>query len=118
MKSAKSVEEYIARAPEAAQSKLRQVRAAILQVAPAAVESISYGMPAYDKGQIAWFGLVKSHVGLYLRPPIVDEHKKELAGYGTTKSAVQLPLNKTMPVALIKKLVRARMARNKAASEG
>lgn len=55
-----------------------------------------------------------SHVGLYLRPPIIDEHKKELAGYGTTQSAVQLPLNEKMPVALINKLVRARMAGNKA----
>ncbi len=106
------MDEYIDNAPREARSKLRQVRKAIREAAPEASESISYMMPAYDKGRACWFGLSKNHVGLYLRPPIVAQHKKDLAGYTTTKSAVHLPLDKKMPLALIKKLVRARMKLN------
>lgn len=105
---------YIAKAPKATRSKLEEVRTAIQAVAPAAVESISYGMVGYDKGRIAWFGLMKSHIGLYLRPPIIVEHRSELTGYKTTKSAVHLRLDKPIPAALIKKLVRARIKKNKA----
>lgn len=114
-KASKEVDAYISAAPKEAQRKLREVRAAIKSVAPTANESISYGMPYYNyKGRLAWFGLHKSHIGLYLRPPIVEEHKKELAGYQTTKSAIHLPLDRKIPISLIKKLVKARMKKNKA----
>jgi len=72
-------------------------------------------MPYYDyKGRLAWFGLHSLHIGLYLRPPLIEEHKKELTGYVTTKSAVHLPLDKKIPVSLVKKLVKARMKMNDA----
>jgi uncharacterized protein YdhG (YjbR/CyaY superfamily) len=111
-KSLKDVDAYIARAPKEVRSKLGTVRTTIRKVAPNAVESISYGMPSYDKGRIAWFGLMKNHVGLYLRPPIIEECKNELVGYATTKSAVRFPLDQKIPVLLIKKLVKARMKKN------
>jgi uncharacterized protein YndB with AHSA1/START domain/uncharacterized protein YdhG (YjbR/CyaY superfamily) len=114
-KPSKSVDAYIAAAPKEVQPKLREVRAAIIEAAPDAAESISYGMPYYSyKGRLAWFGLHSSHIGLYLRPPVVEEHKSELIGYGTTKSAVHLPLDKKVPVPLIKRLVRASMKKNEA----
>ena len=106
---ARDVDAYIAAAPKEAQAKLREIRAAIKAVAPQASESISYRMPCYDKGRVAWFGLMKAHIGLYLRPPIIQEYKSELAGYATTKSAVRFPLDQKLPIALIKKLVKARM---------
>ena len=111
-KTSKNVDAYIARAPKRARSKLREVREAIKETAPNAVESISYGMPGYDKGRIAWFGLMKTHIGLYLRPPIIKGHKKELAAYKTTKSAVHFPLDQKIPIPLIKKLVKARIKKN------
>ena len=107
-----TIEDYIAAAPTETQAKLRQVRAAIRSVAPNAVESISYRMPCFDKGKVAWFGLMTAHIGLYLRPPIIAEHKIELAAYKTTKSAVQFPLHTKIPVALIKRLVKARIKKN------
>lgn len=114
-KAPKDVDEYIARAPKEVQEKLREIRVAIREAVPTAVESISYGMPFYDyKGRLAWFGLAKAHIGLYLRPPVVDEHKNELANYETTKSTVRFPLDKKIPVPLIKKLVEARMKKNEA----
>jgi uncharacterized protein YdhG (YjbR/CyaY superfamily) len=113
----KSVDAYIAAARPEVQVKLKEIRAAIRDVAPDAVEKISYGMPGYDKGQVAWFGLMKAHIGLYLRPPIIAEHKHELTGYETTKSAVRFPLNKKLPIPLIKKLVRARIKKNELANK-
>lgn len=84
-------------------------------MAPTARESISYRMPYYSyKGRLAWFGLHKAHIGLYLRPPVIEEHKNELASYETTKSAVHLPLDRKIPVPLIKELVQARMKKNEA----
>jgi len=111
----KDVESYIRAAPKDIQAKLRAVRAAIMEAAPDASESISYRMPYYShKGRLAWFGLQKTHIGLYLRPPVIEEHRKDLAGYGTTKSAVHLPLDRKIPVSLVKKLVKARLRINEA----
>jgi uncharacterized protein YdhG (YjbR/CyaY superfamily) len=114
-KRPRDVDEYIALAPMEVQDKLREVRAAIREAAPAAVESISYGMAYYEyRGRLAWFGLAKNHIGLYLRPPVIQEHMKELVGYETTKSAIRLPLDKKIPVTLVKKLVKARVKKNEA----
>ena len=113
--SAKEIEAYIARAPRGVQGKLKELRSAIKQVAPGANESISYRMPYYSyKGRLAWFALMKNHIGLYLRPPVIAEHKRELTAYKTTKSAIHFALDKKLPIPLIKKLVRARMKKNEA----
>ena len=113
--SAKEIEAYIARAPRGVQGKLKELRSAIKQVAPGANESISYRMPYYSyKGRLAWFALMKNHIGLYLRPPVIAEHKRELIAYKTTKSAIHFALDKKLPIPLIKKLVRARMKKNEA----
>ena len=109
---AKNVDDYITSAPKELRGKLNQLRRILLRLAPKAAESISYGMPGYDKGKIAWFSLMKNHIGLYLRPPIIQEHRKELADYQTTKSAVHFELNKELPAALIKKLIQARIKKN------
>ena len=75
-------------------------------------------MPFYAcKGRLAWFGLQSQHIGLYVRPPVIDEHRAELSAYVTTKSAVHLPLDEGIPVGLVKKLIRAAMAHNEARSE-
>ncbi|MEO9321604.1 MAG: DUF1801 domain-containing protein [Nitrososphaera sp.] len=111
--AAKDVDSYIATAPKELQAKLEELRAAIRQVAPEATESISYRMPFYSYcGRLAWFSLMKNHIGLYLRPPIVELHKKELANYTTTKSAIHFPLDQKLPIPLIKKVVKARMKMN------
>ncbi|MDE1852667.1 MAG: DUF1801 domain-containing protein [Thaumarchaeota archaeon] len=115
MENAKDVDSFIASAPKDAQPKLREVRAAIRDAAPAAKESISYRIPFYYyKGRLAWFGLSKAHIGLYLRPPMIADHRAELKGYTTTKSAIHLPLDRKIPAALIKKLVKEQVKRNDA----
>ena len=94
---------------------LEELRETIKSAAPAAVERISYGMPYYDyKGRLAYFGLAKAHIGLYIPTPIVSEFKIELSAYKTTEATIRLPLDKKLPRALIKKMIKARMKMNEA----
>ena len=90
------------------------MRSAIRKAAPKALEKISYGMPYYGYvGRLAYFALAKAHVGLYIPPPILQNHRKELKSYSTSGSAtVRFPLGKKLPVTLIRKLVKARMVYN------
>jgi uncharacterized protein YdhG (YjbR/CyaY superfamily) len=79
------------------------------------VERISYGMPYYNyKGHLVYFRLAKAHIGLYVPPPVIEEHKNELKDYETAKATVRFPLDKKLPIMLIKKLVKARMKKNEA----
>ncbi len=109
----RSVDEYIASVPKEHQGKLRELRAAIKEVAPDAEEKISYGMPYYGyKGRLVYFQLWPKHIGIYLPPPVIQEYKKELKNYVTAKATVQFPLDKKLPIPLIKKLVKARVKIN------
>jgi uncharacterized protein YdhG (YjbR/CyaY superfamily) len=116
MKKAKDVDSYIAGAPKEVQGKLRKLRKAIKEAAPTAEERISYGMPYYHyKGRLVYFGIAKAHIGLYIPTPVIEEHRKELGEYSTSDAAtVRFPLDKKLPVALIKKLVKVRMKLNDA----
>jgi uncharacterized protein YdhG (YjbR/CyaY superfamily) len=94
------------------------MRKAIKEAAPDAVESISYGMPFYSyRGRLAWVGLAKAHIGLYLPPPVIELNKKMLVGYETTKSTVRLPLDRGIPFSLVRKLVQVRARMNEARIE-
>lgn len=111
----KDVDAYIAAAPREAQGKLKELRAVIRKAAPTAVERISYGMPYYHyKGRLAYFSLWKAHIGLYIPTPIIAEHKSELGAYETTSATVRFPLDKKLPIALTRKLIKARMKKNEA----
>ena len=115
MAKPKTVAGYIATAPREARSKLKELRAIIRKAAPAAEERISYGMPYYAyKGRLAYFSFWKTHIGLYVPTPVVEEHKRELAAYETSRATVRFPLDTTLPGALIRKLIRARLKKNEA----
>ena len=91
-KTPKDVDSYIAAASKEVQGKLVELRAAIREAAPTAVERISYGMPYYDyKGRLAYFRLAKAHIGLYVPPPVIEEHENELSEYETAKGTVRFP---------------------------
>ena len=112
--SDKNVEEYIEKCPKEAQEKLRKIRDAIREVAPDSTERTDYfQIPGYSyegydyDGMFAWFSFKKPNVRLHVRPPVIQEHKKELAGYAKTKSIVSFPVDKEIPIPLVKKLVRA-----------
>lgn len=108
-----TVDTYISIVPKEVRGKLEALRTLIKKIAPEAKERISYGMPFYEyKGRLVYFALMKHHIGLYIPPPIIEQHREELKGYGTTISAVHLPLEGELPVALITKLVKARIKHN------
>jgi uncharacterized protein YdhG (YjbR/CyaY superfamily) len=108
------VDEYIAKCPKEAQAKLRKIRAAIRGVAPDATERTDYfQIPGYSyegydyDGMFAWFSFKKPNVRLHVRPPVIEEHKRELVDCITTKGIVTFPENKEIPITLVKKLVKA-----------
>ena len=109
----KDVNAYIAMTPREARGKLRELRKAIRAAAPGAEERISYGMPYYAyKGRLAYFRFWKNHIGLYIPTPVIEEHRRDLQGYDASGATLRLPGGKRLPVALIKKLIRARVKKN------
>ena len=108
----KNVDEYIAGVPEPARGTLIKMRAAIRSAAPpAATETISYRIPAFKyKGVLVWFAAFSNHCSLFPTAAIVDAFKTELKGFSTSKGTIHFPADKPLPTALIKKLVKARVA--------
>lgn len=111
MKHAKTVNSYIAAFPQSTQELLLQLRQTIVNVAPAAVESISYGMPTYklDGRPLAYFAAYAHHIGFYPTSSPIAAFAKELAPYHTGKGSVQFPLDQPLPLELIQRIVAFRM---------
>ena len=118
--SPKSVDEYLARVPEPARSTLKRIRAAIRAAAPAeAAEIISYGIPAFKYKQvIVWFAAFSKHCSFFPTAAVIDEFEDELKGFSISKGTIQFPTNKPLPSALVKKMVKARLARIENKSRG
>ena len=106
----KTVDEYIASFPQKVQVVLQQVREAIHEAAPLAQEIISYGMPAFKQNRIlVWFAAFKNHIGFFPKVSAVNSFKARLSGYKTSKGTIQFPLDRPMPIPLIKEIVRFRL---------
>ena len=110
----KNVDEYLAGVPEPARSTLNKMRAAIRStVPPEATETISYGMPAFKhKGVLVWFAAFSNHCSLFPTASVIEAFKTELKGFTTSKGTIHFPTDKPLPTALVKKLVKARVALN------
>ena len=110
----KNVDEYLARVPEPARGTFIKLRAAIRSAVPAeAVETISYGIPAVKHNRVlVWFAAFSNHCSLFPTASVIEEFKDELKGFSTSKGTIQFPSDKPLPTALIKKLVKARVAQN------
>ena len=108
----KSVDEYLAGVPEPARSTLNKLRAAIRSaVPPEATETISYRIPAFKyKGILLWFAAFSNHYSLFPTAAVVEAFKDELKGFSTSKGTIHFPTDKPLPIALVKKLVKARVA--------
>jgi uncharacterized protein YdhG (YjbR/CyaY superfamily) len=110
----KNVEAYLAGVPEAARGNFDKLRAAVRSAVPAeATETISYAIPAIKhKGVLVWFAAFSSHCSLFPTAAVIEEFKNELKGFTTSKGTVQFPTDKPLPIALVKKLVKARVAQH------
>ena len=111
MQSYATIDAYIAAQSPALQVILQQVRAQIRGLLPEASEAISYAIPTYkiNGKNIVHFAGYKQHIGIYPGSQVVAELQGELAGYKTSKGAVQLPLTGPFPHPLIERIVRVRM---------
>lgn len=108
----KDVDKYIARVPEPARSRLKEMRVAIRSAVPAeTAEIISYQIPAFKtKRVLVWYAAFSEHCSLFPTASVIEEFRDELAGFTTSKGTVQFRTDKALPTALIKKLVKARVA--------
>jgi uncharacterized protein YdhG (YjbR/CyaY superfamily) len=108
----KSIDEYLAGVQEPARSTLNKIRAAIRSAAPReATETISYGIPAFKyKGVLVWFAAFSDHCSLFPTASVIETFESELKGFATSKGTIQFPTDKPLPAALVKKMVKVRVA--------
>lgn len=111
------IRDYLASAPEPARRMLTEIREAVRAcVSAEATEVFSYGLPGFRyKGALLWYGAFKSHIGFFPgSPPMIKSLAEELRDYKTSKGSIQFPFGKSVPVALVKKIVKLRIAENDA----
>lgn len=114
----RTVEEYIAAAPRAAQPKLHELRAILKQVAPKATESLKWGSPVFEEGRILFaYAAFRAHLSFMPTRSALEPFKKELAPYTTGKDTVQFPYDRPLPRAMIRRIAayRARDVRERGA---
>ena len=108
-----SIDDYISTFPKEIQKVLQELRATIKSTAPEAQEKISYQIPTFAlKGNLVHFAAFKHHIGFYPTPSGIETFKKELSVYKSAKGSVQFPIDKPLPLELIRKIVKFRVAEN------
>jgi uncharacterized protein YdhG (YjbR/CyaY superfamily) len=106
----KTIDEYIQAAPKEAQKKLREMHACIRAAAPGAKEGLKWGMPAFSYRRIlVTFAGFKKHIGFYPTPSAVTAFAKELSKFSTAKGSIQFPLEKPLPLSLVRKITAFRV---------
>lgn len=115
----KDVDEYLAQVPEEARAALEKLRKTIGAAVPKATEGISYGIPTFKlHGRaLVWYAAFKNHCSFFpLSSAMREAHGKDLEGYDiTSKGTLRFSANKPLPAALVRKLVKTRIAENEAA---
>ena len=111
-----SIDTYIAQFPDDVQARLQKLRTTILKLAPGATEAMSYQIPTFKlNGNLVHFAAFKKHIGFYPGAAGIAAFQDELAGYKSAKGSVQFPLDQALPLDLVKKIVKFRVAQNLAA---
>jgi uncharacterized protein YdhG (YjbR/CyaY superfamily) len=107
------IDEYIEKYPKKIQIKLQEIRAAIEDASPEAIQTVSYfqipgySYPGYDyNGMFAWFSYSKQCVRLHVRPPVIENHQKELKNFETTNAIISFSVDEQLPIQTIKRLVK------------
>jgi uncharacterized protein YdhG (YjbR/CyaY superfamily) len=111
----KTVDEYLKVVPEPARSTLKKIRVIIRSVVPSeTTEVISYGMPMFKyKGALFGYAAFSNHCSLFpMGSSVIQAFKDDLKGFEMSKGTIRFPVDKPPPAALVKKLVKARIAQN------
>jgi uncharacterized protein YdhG (YjbR/CyaY superfamily) len=109
-----SVDQYISEFAYDVQKNLKLIRNAIRENAPGAVESISYGMPAYKLNgkPLVYFGAFANHIGFYATPNGHEKFASQLSLYKRGKGSVQFPSDEELPIDLIIAMVKFKVSEN------
>lgn len=112
MQKAKTISEYIKAQPKDVAGRLETINKIIKKLSPKAVETISYGMPAYklDGKVLIYYASHKNHIGLYPFPATLSKFKKDTEKYKTAKGSIQFQNDEKLPIGLITKIVKYRVA--------
>jgi len=116
----KNIDEYLAAISDDKRAALEKLRKTIKAAAPEAEECISYGLPAFrfDGKPLVGFGAAANHCAFYpMSSSTVEAHKDDLKDYDTSKGSIRFQADKPLPVALVRKLVKARIAENEGRSK-
>jgi uncharacterized protein YdhG (YjbR/CyaY superfamily) len=108
----KTVNQYLSRVPQPARSHLNKMRATIRSAVPKdSVEIISYGILAFkQKRVLVWYAAFSNHCSLFPTAAIIEKYKNDLKPFSKSKGTIHFPTAKRLPTALIKKIVKARVA--------
>jgi len=111
---AKSVEQWLARIEPKQRAALEKLRAQITAAAPGAEEVISYGQPTFKlHGHLVAFGAFAKHLSFFpMNSVVIADHADALEGFVTSKGTIQFTPEKPIPAAVVKKIVKARIAQN------
>ena len=110
-----TIDGYIRGFPRDVQDKLSDLRSTIRRAAPDAVEKIAYRMPTfYQKKNLVHFAAYEHHIGFYPAASGIAAFKDEMTGYVTSKGAVQFPIEEPLPLELVARIVKFRIAENEA----
>ena len=108
---AATVGAYLAGLPREQRTVLEKLRHDIHAAAPGAVDCISYRIPAFrHNGIVVWSAAFAHHCSLFPTAAVIEMFKGELKDYSTSKGTIQFPTEKPLPKALIKRIVKARVA--------
>lgn len=110
----RSIDEYIAACPEDSQNYMQIIRKTIKSVAPKATEKISYQIACFELNgkNLVHFAGWKKHVSMYPTPAGTEAFNKEIAKYSGGKGTTKFPLDKPLPLKLIRQIVKFRVADN------
>ncbi len=115
MTSATTIDEYLKNLPDDVRTVLEKLRTTIKAAAPRAEEVISYGMPAFKQnGMLVYFAAFKDHLSFFPGSAQVLDKHEELKAFKTSKGTIQFTVDKPLPIALVKKIVKARVEENEA----